>query len=106
MIKITELEKYFDDDFDTLLKNKDIIKIADNITDSWKDYCKWETQSFVYYDEKEKEEQQQYLESIETDFYKWVQNCSADDLFNYELSTYQRHFMLEDNNIYYLNSYL
>lgn len=109
MIKIIELEKYFDNDFNTLLKNKDIVKIADNITDSWEDYCKWE-KSFVHFDKElnkmEKQEIDDYLLSIKNDYIKWVQNCSADDLFNYELSTYQRHFMLEDNNIYYLNSYL
>lgn len=37
---------------------------------------------------------------------KDLENCNADELLNYELSTYQRHFMLENGKVYYLNSYL
>ena len=55
---------------------------------------------------EEKEEMKQYLYSIKEDFYKWVKNCSGEELLNYDISTYQRHFMLENGKIYYLNSYI
>lgn len=104
MIKITELEKYFEKSFDKLLNDNDIVMVADDIKGAWGNYRNWELK--YCYDNEDKKIVKEYLNTIKTDFYKWVQNCSTDDLFNYELSTYQRHFMLEDNNIYYLNSYL
>ena len=58
------------------------------------------------YDNEDKKVVKEYLNAIKKDFYKWVENCNADELLNYELSTYQRHFMLENGKVYYLNSYL
>ena len=118
MIKIKELEEYFGKSFDEIVKDNDIVCVGENdyiklgengyikttIDFAWEDYCKWErnTQYNTDYEEVEK-----YLNSIKKDFYKWVKNCKADELFNYDLSTYQRHFKLLDNGkVYYLNTYI
>lgn len=95
MIRIQELEKHFGKSFDEIIKSGDIIKIADTTENAFEDYVLWERANF-----------KENVEHLKDDFYKWVENCNADDLLNYELSTYQRHFKLENGSIYYLNSYL
>lgn len=104
MIKIKDLENYFEKSFDELLNDNDIIVIADDINGAWEDYRSWELK--YCYDNEDKKVVKEYLNAIKKDFYKWVENCNADELLNYELSTYQRHFMLENGKVYYLNSYL
>ena len=110
MIKIKELEEYFGKSFDEILADNDIICIAENdyiklgengyikttIDFAWEDYVKWEKENYG-----------ENVEHLKKDFYKWVEKCNADDLFNYELNTYQRHFKVLDNGkVYYLNSYI
>ena len=106
MIKIKDLEEYFGKTFDEILKDNDIVMVADDIKGAWEDYCNWEKGENAFTWETE-DDINKYLNSIKKDFYKWVEKCSADELFNYELSTYQRHFKLLDNGkVYYLNSYI
>ena len=95
MIKIKDLEKYFGTTFDELLNNNDIVEIGDDIELAWKDYCEWE---FNVYGED--------IKALEDEFKKWVKELNnVKDLMEYELSTYQRHFQLDNGKIYYLNSY-
>jgi len=120
MIKIKDLEEHFGKTFDEILKDNDIVCIAENdyiklgengyikttIDYAWEDYCNWEKEENAFTWETE-DDINKYLNSIKKDFYKWVEKCNADELFNYELSTYQRHFKLLDNGkVYYLNSYI
>lgn len=104
MIKIKDLENYFEKSFDELLNDNDIVMVADDIKGAWGDYRSWELK--YCYDNEDKKVVKEYLNAIKKDFYKWVENCNADELLNYELSTYQRHFMLENGKVYYLNSYI
>ena len=117
MVKIKELEEYFEEDFDTILKNNRIVEIAKNdyiklgdkgyikttIDFAWEDYCEWEKNYW-----RDKKELEKYLKKIKKDFYKWVKNCTINDLFgDYELQTFQRHFKVLDNGkVYYLNDYI
>lgn len=120
MIKIKELEKHFGKSFDEILKDSDIVCIAENdyiklgdngyikttIDFAWDDYCDYEKENSGFIWETE-EDAEKYLKSIKKDFYKWVEKCNANELFNTELSTYQRHFKVLDNGkVYYLNSYI
>lgn len=104
MIKIKELEKYYGEDFDELLKENKIVYIADDKIGAFDNYRKWEL-SYCY-DDIDKMERKMYLANIRDNFYKWVENCNADELLNYDLDTYERHFMLENGKIYYLNEYI
>ena len=103
MIKIKDLEEYFGKSFNKILQDNDICFIADNIKNAWKDYYKYELESVL---DLYKKETKAYLNDIKTDFYKWVETCNTDKLLNYDLSTYQRHFRLENGKVYYLNSYI
>lgn len=108
MIKIKDLENYFEKSFDELLNDNDIIVVADDINGAWEDYYNWEIENSNLYEINNtlNGETKKYLNTIKDEFYKWVENCNADELLNYELNTYQRHFMLENGKVYYLNSYL
>ena len=108
LVKISDLEKYFEKDFVKIIEDKDIVLIAENkdFKGAYKDYYNWEIETYTYYYEEEEKEQLEYLKSIEKDFYEWLKKCNGKDLLESDLDTYQRHFVLEDNNIYYLNSYL
>jgi len=104
MIKIKDLENYFEKSFDELLNDRDIIMVADDINGAWEDYCNWEKD---FQNGCEDEELTRYLNMIKDEFYKWVENCNAEQLLEYEIDTYQRHFMLEENGkVYYLNEYI
>lgn len=101
MVKIKELENYYNKTFKELVNDNDIIEIANDIDTLWKDYQKWELEnSFDVTDTND------YLQAIKKDFYKWVENCNGTDLLDYEIQTYQRHFKLENGKYYYLNSYI
>ena len=120
MITIKDLEKHFGKSFDEIIKcndiicvgNNDYIKLGENgyikttIDFAWEDYCNWEKGENGYFWESD-EDLEKYLKSIKKDFYKWVEKCSAEELFNTDLNTFQRHFKVLDNNkVYYLNSYI
>ena len=49
----------------------------------------------------------QYLYNIKDDFINWLdKSCNANELLNYEVDYYKRHFKLENGKIYFLNSYI
>jgi hypothetical protein len=99
MVKIKELEEYFGKSYKDILEDDDILEITNDIDILWEDYCKWEM-DFTCDEENSK----RYLESIKKDFYKWVENCSGSDLLDYDISTFQRHFKLENGKYCYLNN--
>lgn len=99
MIKIKDLEKYFEKSFDEILEDSDIIFVADDIPNAWKNYVEWEESNAF-----ELSGTHDYLKSIKSDFEKWVATCNANDLLDHEISTYERHFMLENGKVYYLNN--
>ena len=101
MVKIKELEKYFNKSYKDILEDNDIWEITNDIDILWEDYCKWE-RDFGY----SENETENYLKSIKNDFYKWVENCSGSELLDYEIDTWQRHFKLENGKYCYLNSYI
>ena len=56
---------------------------------------------------EQKQEMKQYLYNIKDDFINWLdKSCNANELLNYEVDYYKRHFKLENGKIYFLNSYI
>ena len=106
MIKIKELEKHFGKSFDEIIKDNDIRYIADNSHLAYSNY--WTNELFLYcHTEEQKQEMKRYLYNIKNDFINWLdKNCNADELLNYEVDYYKRHFKLENGKIYFLNSYI
>lgn len=106
MIKIKELEKHFGKSFDEIIKDNDICYIADNSSLAYSNY--WTNELFLYcHTEEQKQEMKQYLYNIKDDFMSWLdKSCNADELLNYEVDYYKRHFKLENGKIYFLNSYI
>lgn len=102
MITRKDLENYFEKDFDDIIKDRDIIEIATDVDSAWDDYCEWEQDFQNGCDTTELE---LYLNNIKPKFYEWVQNATASELLEYEIDTYQRHFML-DGKVYYLDNYI
>lgn len=97
MIKIKDLETYFETDFNTLLNNNDIVFIASNVKDAVKSFI---VDEFKMYNNVVDEE-------TIIAFEKWLDKCSADELLYSNLDYYQRYFKVLDNgNIYYLNNYI
>lgn len=95
MIYIKDLEEYFNKDFETIIKDNDIVYIANNVENA--------TKNFVDY---EREKYNNYV-SIETIFAMcyWLENATKQELFNRELDTCERYFkIVENGNIYYLNN--
>lgn len=95
MVKIKELEEYFEKSFNELITDNDIVEIANDLDTCFNDYVKWEKTLY-----------NNNVEDLREDFNKWVENCNANDLLDYELETYQRHFKLENGKYYYLNNYI
>ena len=95
MITKKELETHFEKDFETILEDKDIVFIGNNIDEAWEDYKKFEN-GFI---------DTTPVDELKSKFYEWIEKCEAKDLFEYSLDTFERHFMLkEDEKIYYLNN--
>lgn len=106
MIRIQELEKHFGKSFDEILKDNDICFIADNSNLAYSNY--WTNELLLYCNtEEQKQEMKQYLYNIKDDFMNWLEKeCNSDELLNYEVDYYKRHFKLENGKIYFLNSYI
>ena len=62
MIKIKDLENYFEKSFDELLNDNDIIVVADDIKGAWGDYRSWELK--YCYDNEDKKVVKEYLNSL------------------------------------------
>lgn len=101
IVKIKELEEYFNKSLNELIEDNDILEVANDLDTCFNDYSKWEKENSI-----DLENCNEYLKSIKKDFYNWVENCNSNDLLNYDLETYQRHFKLENGKYYYLNSYI
>lgn len=96
MIKIKDLEDYFGASFEELIKENDIVEVGDDLELAWKNYYEWELR--LYGND---------IKALENEFKKWVKELNnVKDLMEYELSTYQRHFQLDNGKIYYLNNYI
>ena len=95
MIYIKDLEEHFNKDFETIIKDNDIVYIADNIENATKNFADYEIEKYNHF------------VNIETLFYMcyWLKNATKKELFNRELDTCERYFkVVENENIYYLNN--
>ena len=106
MVKIKELEEHFGKSFDELLKDNSIVYIADNSINAYNNY--YTDEILLYCNNKEqKDEMKQYLYNIKDSFVNWLdKECNSDELLNYEIDYYKRHFKLENGKIYFLNDYI
>ena len=95
MIYIKDLEEHFKKDFNTIINDKDIIFVADNVEKAIKEFIDYEEEIYNNY---------VTIETLEKIFI-WLNVCTKDYLLNSELDTYERYFKVVDNgNIYYLNN--
>jgi len=106
MVKIKELEEHFGKSFDEILKDNSVVFIANNSASAYSNYY---TNEILLYggDKEQKQEIKEYLYRIKDDFINWLdKECNSDELLNYEIDYYKRHFKLEDGKIYFLNDYI